>query len=166
MMPILWNEDILTSSVVLWHERTHSFLFETYGITYGVPHIMTHEIQEALADFMAAHYQDNPVLWEEGGLFSRDVRQESFHAGIFASILWELRGYVGPEAMGFLLKPFIDNLIQHRESFDEDHPERSDEEYFVFILKWTLRERAESLPPGSEGFVDRIASDLGLWTLE
>ena len=100
-------------------------------------------VQEALADFSAAHFGNSSLIVPGvggGDLALRDLqtreaalrthvsyRDEILHAtkrgyhenSLFVShLLWKIRETVGPASMDEILKPLIDNLNSYHSSYD------------------------------------------------
>jgi hypothetical protein len=140
MQPVLWSKKTLTEPSISFHERAHSVLYRTYSGKAFVNQNKT--VQEALADFTAAHITGSPVIGQ-GAMLGKDLRNVetrtnglekksvdsllSIRAGInahddsmlFSNILWRLRQKLGPEKMSSALKPMIDDLNRHHDSFLE-----------------------------------------------
>ena len=172
MQPIFYSRYILEQSSTLLHERTHSVLRKTYHSNSYV--FSNHPIQEALADFLAAHYRGEPIIrilptWDrdislnptlplhKNGTTSHDKGKQ------LAYVLWKLRGHMGKEEIEPLIKPFIDNLNRYYDSF-RPHPWKIEKKlkaeygYFVAVLKKTLQEEGHQM----NGFFNEVVSDLGL----
>ena len=123
------------------HEYSHNFLFYTYrrdAFVNSGP-----SIQEALADFLSAHYRGSPVMGMglgpgKGPL--RDIEKKAFSSSgmgpdlthpdmlgyrkyidsiHYSNALWEMRKELGASALSSLIKDFIDNLNRYRHSFVE-----------------------------------------------
>ncbi len=126
---------------VLLHERTHAFLHHTYKKNSFVNR--NESVQEALADFFSLHKTGDPKALMDfitKGKPMADIEKRTYfdhsnkeiklnslddftdighYDSLFLSnALWEVRKQLGPKKTSTLLKPFIDNLNQYRDSFD------------------------------------------------
>ena len=175
MQPIFYNRHVLKQPSVLMHERVHSILRKTYHPDSYV--FLNKPIQEALADFLAAHYKGEPVIWilPEWGLIRLISRKPNLPLSIHKTstahekgeplsyVLWKLRKHMGEEEIEPVIKPFIDNLNRYYDSF-RPHPwkmekrRRAEYDYFVAVLKKTLQEEGHQM----NDFFYEIVSMLGL----
>ena len=172
MQPLLDNRHILEQPSVLTHERVHSVLRKTYRSDSYV--FLNQPVQEALADFLAAHYKGGPVIksipqWDRDISLKPTLPLHSsgttphYKGRQLAYVLWKLRGHMGQEEIEPLIKPFIDNLNRYYDSF-RPHPwkmekrRRAEYDYFVAVLKKTLQEKGHNM----NDFFHEIVSDLGL----
>ncbi len=167
-----WSGDYIASKSVLYHERTHSILQATYRSNSWIN--ANAMIQEALADFGAAHMNDFPVVGKDrSGGFIRDIEarkadgshwqsllqidNESYHNNsMFAShILWRLRQAVGAAKIDVHFKSLVDDLNFYRDSYErilkqERKITSSPRQNFIYDIEYMLavvlknRDRFES----------------------
>ncbi len=125
--PNEYNVKLALDPQVIRHERTHSILFSTYTTNSFVNSY--HPLNEALADFLAAHASDNPEIGSEetSGVVRHiekmesengnirtllDLRNLGFHdqSMLLSNLLWRVRQKVGSQDLDPYLKPLLDAL--------------------------------------------------------
>ena len=172
MQPFLYNHQIVTNPMILFHERIHSIL---KGMYRKDSYIHNTSVQEGFADFLTSHYTGNPEInfsmgsrhIDEAPTLPLSTMAGRYDTGkIFSYTLWKLREHMGKEEMDTFLKPFIDGLNQYYESFEKQHDygkiERLLEkafspqyEYFMAVLKRTLQEE-KGETQAADGFLGEI----------
>lgn len=132
LLPFGEESAIVTSPSVLAHERTHSMLASTYRPDAFFNRETAQSLQEAIADFLAAHFTDSPVVGGEvsvardlskslpgarGGLpvtrnlFRTDQFLSQYHNSLaYSGILWRLREALGAKRITADLKGILDAL--------------------------------------------------------
>ena len=170
MKPILYSYRAATNPLILFHERTHSVLTNTYNRDSFV--LINLPVHETLADFLPTHFTGKPEIIKIMGL-SRNVNQvpqqtssifsllgdPNGPAKKFSYTLWTLRERMGKEEMTSLIRPFIDGLNQYHESFTKKYT-GDKYEYFMAVLKKTLREKGHIKE--ADEFISEISTELGL----
>jgi hypothetical protein len=131
LAPIHGVKSVLVDPSVLAHERFHSVLSSHYGATAFFNRPTALALQEALADFAAAHEAGSPVI----GSSSLDLRNlaqaqpsarhdlpltradflpydEHWNSLAYSGILWRLRTALGPWRMAKDFKALVDHLAE------------------------------------------------------
>jgi hypothetical protein len=141
MNPIFWKTAAVSDNHVLHHERMHALLHRTYNAEAFVN--KNSAIQEAFADFAAAHMEGSPHIGmdtSEKGLPLRNIESRSaennkvmtsynslleasgtdYHNNslFMSNVLWKIRQSIGPEKMSNMLKKFTDDINQYHDSFE------------------------------------------------
>ncbi len=134
LLPYGGESAIVTSPTVIMHERVHSMLAMTYRPDAFFNRPTAQSLQEAIPDFLAAHFSGNPVVAGEisqsrdltkvfsgarGGfpvtrnIFRTDQFMSQYHNSLaYSGILWRLREAIGAERMTADLKGLIDALAK------------------------------------------------------
>lgn len=116
---------------ILAHERMHNYYFNQYRVSAWLN--KAPGVQEGLADFGAAHINDNPKFGPQRDI-SRGWSEWAQKYATFeghrvlippqeaslpiSQALWKLREKVGVENIDALIKPMSDNLNAHRASYE------------------------------------------------
>lgn len=138
MNAFFYSRSLVDDESVLYHERTHSVLHRTYNKEAFVN--QDDALQEAFADFFAAHFTNNTNLAvASNGKPMRNIRNRSAHyisddyreslfdvdkdsyhdnSLIMSNLFWRLRKTIGVEATNQILKSLIDNLNSYRDSYE------------------------------------------------
>ena len=134
LLPYGGESAIVTSPTVIMHERVHSMLAVTYRHDAFFNRPTAKSLQEAIPDFLAAHFSGTPVVAGEisqsrdltkvvsgarGGfpvtrnIFRTDQFMSQYHNSLaYSGILWRLREAIGAERMTADLKGLIDTLAK------------------------------------------------------
>lgn len=134
LLPFQGESAIVTSPSVIMHERVHSMLAMTYRPDAFFNRPTAQSLQEAIPDFLAAHFSGNPVVAGEisqnrdltrvlagarGGfpvtrnIFRTDQFMSQYHNSLaYSGVLWRLREAIGPERMTADLKGLLDALAK------------------------------------------------------
>lgn len=136
-----WQHSMVKDESVLLHERVHSLLFTNFSMKSFVN--QSASLQEAFADFVTAHFRNDPTLGKDlfgegvpvrdidartlftlgdprksvSPLFSNlsaDIYEKSLR---YSHLLWRLRTRVGAEAIDHLLHPLVENLNAYHASY-------------------------------------------------
>ncbi|MBL7689556.1 MAG: hypothetical protein JNJ49_16080 [Bdellovibrionaceae bacterium] len=134
LLPFRDEAAIVTSPSVLAHERVHSMLAMTYRPDAFFNRPTAQSLQEAIPDFLAAHFTNSPVIAGEiaeardltkvlsgarGGLpvtrniFRTDQFMSQYHNSLaYSGILWRLRETLGADRMTADLKGLLDTIAK------------------------------------------------------
>lgn len=134
LLPYQGESTIVTSPSVIMHERVHSMLAITYRPDAFFNRPTAQSLQEAIPDFLAAHFSGNPVIAGEisqhrdltrvltgarGGfpvtrnIFRTDQFMSQYHNSLaYSGILWRIREAIGADRMTSDLKGLLDALAQ------------------------------------------------------
>jgi hypothetical protein len=134
--PQMWNTSLIGDKTVLFHERTHSLLYSSYGRNSFIN--TNNTFQEAMADYFSASFANQPHIgmWEaktekKEAVYVRNISKKYFNLVMasatdyhgnslyLSSLLWSLREKIGNESVRNILKPLIENLNGYRASFLE-----------------------------------------------
>ncbi len=141
-----WGKEgsrILNSKSILDHERMHAILYSTYNKESFV--VKTSVIQETFADFTTSFlhnrpdhaynfYGNNYALrnikekkfseFHKGMTSVRDMKSiydfnHSYHQNsiLFSNVLWDIYEKIGKDKMKKILKPILDDLNDHYDSY-------------------------------------------------
>ena len=174
MQPGSYPRQVVIDPVILFHERVHSILHNTY---HHDSYILSNKpIQEGLTNFLVAHYEGVPLLNTAAGPVDVNKipplplppRGNPHATGkVFSSTLWKLRERIGKEAISSLFKSFTDNLDQYRKSFKRQPNYNEirqmftpEYEYFLAVLKKTLQE--EGKVQEADEFIAEVTTNLKL----
>ena len=163
LKPIFWKTSLTKDESILYHERTHSLLHRTYNESAYINR--NSALQEALADFTAAHLRNSPeIAPDKNGALRNietreaqflgdnsvrndllDVKRDSYHENsmIISNILWRMRSTIGAENTSLIYKPLIDSLNSYRDSYDailkkEGRESEDALQKFAYDVEYTL----------------------------
>lgn len=162
MNPMMYRKNSVSDESILYHERTHTLLNQTYSDDAYVIYSTT--IQEALADFAAAHMTNSPEIAvgaEEDKEALRDIEKrisggskrhslmdaiggsDHNNSMMISHILWKLRNEIGPDKMNEFFKPLVDQLNKLRPSYEANLFESGQAtedawQNFVYDLEYVL----------------------------